>query len=264
MRPILSDNRLPGWRNRFARARQAGKSLNFASPDSGKGREKENNRACDMPLQADSVFFVSSLFSPPPPLRVLFVLLLFFFFLPLLLFTVRFCATHFFRDTRVYGNEQNARFRKKSRAVCCSKTYNRQISASIFKLSWSRIISYSFFFISWIVEFLFPFDVFLFFNLESNNNCRVDDTISASDKLLFLVKATRFLNLLGIESNNVRVVGVRWCVAEETRRRQLQYFLRCERGWAWLTLWQPVVKCSTLPCVLSSTLPLYIFICLLS
>lgn len=83
MRPILSDNRLPGWRNRFARARQAGKSLNFASPDSGKGREKENNRACDMPLQADSVFFVSSLFSPPPPpLRVLFVLLLFFFFYP--------------------------------------------------------------------------------------------------------------------------------------------------------------------------------------
>ena len=50
-----------------SRPPRAGKSLNFASPDSGKGREKENNRACDMPLQADSVFFVSSLSSPPPP-----------------------------------------------------------------------------------------------------------------------------------------------------------------------------------------------------
>ena len=48
-----------------SRPPRAGKSLNFASPDSGKGREKENNRACDMPLQADSVFFVSSLSSPP-------------------------------------------------------------------------------------------------------------------------------------------------------------------------------------------------------
>lgn len=51
---------------------------------------------------------------PPPPPRVLLVLLSSPpsspFFYPLLLFTVCFCATHFFGDTRAYGNEQNARF----------------------------------------------------------------------------------------------------------------------------------------------------------
>lgn len=70
------------------------------------------------------------------------------FFHPLLLFTVRFCATHFFRDTRVYGNEENARFRKKSRAVCCSKTaHNREISAPIFKFLLLSPICLSLFFV---------------------------------------------------------------------------------------------------------------------
>jgi len=40
------------------------------------------------------------------------------------------------------------------------------------------------------------------------------------------------MNLLGIESRNVRAAYV----TEETPRVQLQYFLRYERGWAWLTL----------------------------
>lgn len=102
------------------------------------------------------------------------------FFHPLLLFTVRFCATHFFRDTRVYGNEENARFRKKSRAVCCSKTaHNREISAPIFKfLLLSRIVSLSLFCISRncciSFEFLLSSDISPFLNLESNNNGRHD------------------------------------------------------------------------------------------
>lgn len=50
--------------------------------------------------------------------------------------------------------------------------------------------------------------------------------------IVFGFKGTRFMNLLGIESGNVRVAYV----TKETPRGQLQYFLRCERGWAWLTL----------------------------
>lgn len=118
--------------------------------------------------------------------------------------------------------------------------YYLELSLSLFCISRNCCISF---------EFLLSSDISPFFNLESNNNGRHEHAV----KLLLLVKATRFVNLLGIGSTNVRVVYV----AEETRRRQLQYFLRCERGWAWLTLWQPVVKCSTLPCVLSSIVYLY-------
>lgn len=73
--------------------------------------------------------------------------------------------------------------------------------------------------------------------------------------IAFSFKGARFMNLLGIESGNVRMAYV----TKETLRGQLQYFLRCERGWAWLTLWQPVVKCSTLPC--ARALDLSIFVC---
>lgn len=61
---------------------------------------------------------------------------------------------------------------------------------------------------------------------------KIWDIFERLPDIAFSFKGTRFMNLLGIESGNVRVAYV----TKETLRGQLQYFLRCERGWAWLTL----------------------------
>lgn len=145
MRPILSDNRLPGWRNRFARARQAGKSLNFASPDSGKGREEENNRASDMPLQADSVFSVSAC-----SLSVFLILLLRLVPYPFpLLFTVCFCVTHFVRDTREFAGSMGTNKTNEMHAFA--------IDLAKFTASNHWIIKKKLFFSNSVFIFLFSF-----------------------------------------------------------------------------------------------------------
>ena len=162
MRPILSDNRLPGWRNRFARARQVGESLNFASPDSGKGREEENNRTCDMPLQADSVFFVSP--------RSLFLLLV-----PLPLCSLSVFVRLISPETLVpMGTNRTRAFARNLKTICCLDTPTIWVT-----WKWSFHRSMSIFTLSRTLVFLLSFwdtvSAYTYLKLLNKRETRVND-----------------------------------------------------------------------------------------